>query len=98
MKLRNKKTGEAVYVNFEILLCDKDEILGAYSITSLEELNAKFEDYKPKEPADITKDQDTIEWLKSENAYLRGKICAYENFLKDKGYIKKKELEEEEQE
>ena len=35
-----------------------------------------------------TKDQDTIELLKSENAYLRGKIEVYEKFLKDKGYIK----------
>lgn len=98
MKLRNKNTGEVVYVDFQMPIWDKDEIIGAYSITSLEELNARFEDYKPKEPADTTKDQDTIEWLKSENAYLRGKIYAYENFLKDKGYIKKKELEEGEQE
>jgi len=34
------------------------------------------------------KDQDIINWLRSENAYLRGKIEAYEKFLKDKGYIK----------
>lgn len=38
-----------------------------------------------------TKDQDTILWLKSENAYLRGKIEAYEKFLKDRGYIKEEE-------
>lgn len=38
-----------------------------------------------------TKDQDIINWLRSENAYLRGKIEAYEKFLKDKGYIKDKE-------
>lgn len=38
-----------------------------------------------------TKDQDVINWLRSENAYLRGKIEAYEKFLKDKGYIKDKE-------
>lgn len=31
---------------------------------------------------------DTVELLKSENAYLRGKIEVYEKFLKDKGYIK----------
>lgn len=37
------------------------------------------------EPA---KDQDTINWLRSENAYLRGKVEVYEKFLKDKGYIK----------
>ena len=35
-----------------------------------------------------TKDQDTINWLKSENAYLKGKIAVYERFLKAKGYIK----------
>lgn len=40
-----------------------------------------------------TKDQDTIEWLRSENAYLRGKIAAYEKFLKDRGYIKEEECE-----
>lgn len=41
-----------------------------------------------REPA---KDQDIINWLRSENAYLRGKIAAYEKFLKDKGYIKEEE-------
>ena len=50
MKLRNKKTGEAVYVDFQIPLCNHDEILGSYCVTSLEELNRRFEDYKPKEP------------------------------------------------
>lgn len=40
-----------------------------------------------------TKDQDTINWLRSENAYLRGKIAAYEKFLKDRGYIKEEECE-----
>ena len=50
MKLRNKKTGEAVYVDFQIPLCDHDEILGSYSVTSLEALNRSFEDYEPKEP------------------------------------------------
>ena len=50
MKLRNKKTGEAVYVDFQIPLCNNDEILGSYSVTSLEELNRSFEDYKPTEP------------------------------------------------
>ena len=50
MKLRNKKTGEAVYVDFQIPLCNHDEILGSYSVTSLEALNKSFEDYKPKEP------------------------------------------------
>lgn len=38
-----------------------------------------------------TKDQDTINWLRSENAYLRGMIKVYEKFLKDKGYIKEEE-------
>ena len=50
MKLRNKKTGEAVYVDFQIPLCNNDEILGSYSVTSLEDLNRSFEDYKPAEP------------------------------------------------
>lgn len=40
---------------------------------------------------DSTKDQDIINWLRSENAYLRGKIEAYEMFLKDIGYIKEEE-------
>lgn len=35
-----------------------------------------------------TKDQETTNWLRSENAYLKGKIAAYENFLKGRGYIK----------
>lgn len=35
--------------------------------------------------------QDKINWLESENAYLRGMIEAYEKFLKGKGYIKKEE-------
>ena len=50
MKLRNKKTGEAVYVDFRIPLSNNDETLGSYSVTSLEALNRSFEDYKPKEP------------------------------------------------
>ena len=50
MKLRNKKTGEAVYVDFQIPLCNGDETLGSYSVTSLKELNKSFEDYNPKEP------------------------------------------------
>ena len=37
--------------------------------------------------------QDTVELLKSENAYLRGKIEVYEKFLKDKGYIKEESEE-----
>lgn len=36
-------------------------------------------------------DQDTIDLLKSENAYLKGKIKAYEKFLKDKGYMEEEE-------
>lgn len=35
-----------------------------------------------------TKDQDIINWLRNENAYLKGKIEVYEKFLKDRGYIK----------
>ena len=50
MKLRNKKTGGAVYVDFRIPLSNNDETLGSYSVTSLEELNRSFEDYKPAEP------------------------------------------------
>lgn len=50
MKLRNKKTGEAVYVDFQIPLCNNDETLGSYSVTSLEAPNRSFEDYKPAEP------------------------------------------------
>ena len=50
MKLRNKKTGEAVYVDFRMPLSNNDETLGSYSVTSLEALNRSFEDYKPKEP------------------------------------------------
>ena len=40
-----------------------------------------------------TKDQDEIAMLRSENAYLRGKIAAYEKFLKDKAFIKEEECE-----
>ncbi len=50
MKLRNKKTGETVYVDFQIPLCNNGEILGSYCVTSLKELNKSFEDYNPKEP------------------------------------------------
>lgn len=40
--------------------------------------------------------EDTFYWecdelLKSENAYLRGKVEVYEKFLKDRGYIKEEE-------
>lgn len=35
-----------------------------------------------------TEDQEEIAMLRSENAYLRGKIEVYEKFLKDRGYIK----------
>lgn len=34
---------------------------------------------------------DTVELLKSENAYLMGIIEAYEEFLKSKGYLKEEE-------
>lgn len=34
-----------------------------------------------------TKDQDTIELLRSENAYLRGQISAYERYLRKMGII-----------
>ena len=32
-------------------------------------------------------DQDAIDLLESKNAYLKGKVKAYEKFLKDKGYM-----------
>ena len=35
--------------------------------------------------------EEIIEFLKSEIAYLKGKIEVYEKFLKDKGYIKEEE-------
>lgn len=38
-----------------------------------------------------TEDQEEIAMLRSENAYLRGKIEVYEKFLKDRGYIKEEE-------
>lgn len=38
-----------------------------------------------------TKDQDIINWLRSENAYLKGQVAAYEKFLKDRDYIKEEE-------
>lgn len=44
--------------------------------------------YDDNEP---NKDQDIIDWLKSENAYLRGKIEVYEKFLKDRVYINEEE-------
>ena len=50
MKLRNKKTGETVYVDFRIPLSNNDETLGSYCVASLEALNRSFEDYKPAEP------------------------------------------------
>ena len=50
MKLRNKKTGDVVYVDFQIPLSNNDKVLGAYSVTSLKELNECFEDYTPQEP------------------------------------------------
>lgn len=36
---------------------------------------------------ELTDDKDVINWLRSENAYLKGMIWAYEKFLKDKGFI-----------
>lgn len=38
-----------------------------------------------------TNPETEIQFLHSENAYLRGKIEAYENFLGLKGFIKQKE-------
>ena len=39
---------------------------------------------------DITKEE-VINSLRSENAYLRGKIAVYEKLLKDKGFIGEEE-------
>lgn len=44
-----------------------------------------YDDTEPTMP------QDRIDLLKSENAYLIGKIEAYEEFLKAKGFIKEEE-------
>lgn len=38
-----------------------------------------------------TKEQDIINWLKNENAYLRGIIKAYEKLLKGKGCIEEED-------
>lgn len=56
---------------------DKDELLHEHHVF--------YDDIEPAE------DQDIISWLRSENAYLKGKIAVYEKFLKDKGYIKEEE-------
>lgn len=42
-----------------------------------------------KEAISLSKTEN--DYLKSENAYLRGKITVYEKFLKDKGFIKEGE-------
>ena len=39
-----------------------------------------------------TKDQDEIAMLRSEIAYLKGKVAIYEKFLKDKGFIKEEKI------
>lgn len=49
MRLRNKRTGDAVYVDCQIPLCNNNEVIGCYSVTSLKELNQSFEDYKPND-------------------------------------------------
>ena len=41
-----------------------------------------------------TKDQDEIAMLRSENAYLRGQISAYEKYLRKMGVIVDDEEEE----
>lgn len=42
-----------------------------------------------KEAISLSKTEN--DYLKSENAYLRGKVKVYEKFLKDRGYIKEEE-------
>lgn len=62
---------------------------------------SKYDDYDFPQPIlDLREPaaDETVSWLKSENeslrseiAYLRGMIDAYEGFLKDKGFIKEEQ-------
>ena len=83
MKLRNKRTGDAVYVDIQIPLFNNTKELGTYSITSLKELNEHFEDYTTAEPLIITHAQkdkilhtldsgsyDPYEWIPTVNFIL----------------------------
>lgn len=88
MKLSNKQTGEIGELHYypfgggRMSHPDINEIMhaqqGWYG-------KCFYDDNEPN------KDQDIIDWLKSENAYLRGKIEVYEKFLKDKVYINEEE-------
>ena len=81
MKLRNKKTGDAVYVDFQIPLSNSDKVLGAYSVTSLKELNEDFEDYMPVEP--LIKDEKIRKAVRAWAEAVGGSpVCFYE----DTGY------------
>lgn len=89
MKLRNKKTGEAVYVDFQIPLCNNNEVLGCYSVTSLKELNNSFEDWTPAEP--LIKDEKIRKavraWAEANTYdqlfYDKGKDCLHSPYGSD---------------
>ena len=85
MKLRNKKTGEAVYVDFRIPLCNNDETLGSYSVTSLKELNKSFEDYEPSEP--IIKDKKIRKAIRAWYDALPIEDLYYKKILFSKGFF-----------
>ena len=69
MKLRNKKTGEIVdgyiqtrtYGKYEVV--DKNNLEAKYEYNTLSELNADWEDYKPKEP--LIKDEKIREFVRA---------------------------------
>lgn len=85
MKLRNKKTGDAVYVDFQIPLCNNDETLGSYCVTSLKELNESFEDYEPAEP--IIKDEKVRKAIRAWYDALPIDDLSYKKILFSKGYF-----------
>lgn len=70
-------------------ICDKADKLQQENLGRIADWSPDYEyDIKWNKP---TKDQELINWLRSENAYLRGQLAAYEKFLKDKGYIEEVE-------
>ena len=56
-----------------------------------EEMQEEILRQAEEEEMSQTKDQDEITMLRSEIAYLKGKVSVYEKFLKDKGFIKEEE-------